>query len=166
MRRRRNKGDDGAVRTYNDTPHERSSSYTNKRRSGSSSSFLVETTNISKPFAGKKHRQDTAEETLSEAKVQAVKRQWEDQEMYWDLNEKQLRTGHLPSIYNAALNNRTGWVTAANAIIKYRLPQLPTLHDPVGATEHTNLVGTFAHDLVTWMQKFAQTTVAYWKTTH
>ena len=86
--------------------------------------------------------------------------------MYWGLNEKQLRTGNLPSIYNAALSNRTGWATAANAIIKYRLPQLPTLHDHVGATEHTTIVGTFALDLVTWMQKFAQTTVAYWKTTH
>ena len=83
--------------------------------------------------------------------------------MHWELNENQRRK-HLPSIYNAALNNRTGWVTAANAIIKYRLPQLPTLHDHVGATEHTTIVGTFALDLVTWMQKFAQTTVAYWKT--
>ena len=76
----------------------------------------------------KKHRQDIAEETLTDAEIQGVRGSWENQAMYWDLNEKQLRTEHLPSIYNAALNNRTGWIAAANAIIKYRLPQLPTLH--------------------------------------
>ena len=86
--------------------------------------------------------------------------------MYWGLTKEQVRYSHLPNIYNAALNNRTGWATAANAIIKYRLPQLPTLHDHVGATEHTTIVGTFALDLVTWMQELAQTTVAYWKTAH
>ena len=113
----------------------------------------METTNISKPFAGKKHRQDTAEETLSEAEVQAVERQWEDQGMYWDLNEKQLRTGHLPSIYNAALNNRTGWVTAANAIIKYRLPQLPNLGPSNAVAEHISIINSFCNELLDWMKK-------------
>ena len=31
----------------------------------------------------KKHRQDTAEETLNDAEVQSAKRQWEKQDMYF-----------------------------------------------------------------------------------
>ena len=84
--------------------------------------------------------------------------------MWWDLSEDQRKTKHLPSIYNAALHGKTGWATAANAIIKYRMPQLPMLRAEDGVTEHINIVGTFCRDLADWMKKIAATTVAYWKT--
>ena len=112
----------------------------------------------------RKGRHDTVEEILSDEAIQAMKRDWEDDEMWWDLSEKQRRTGHLPSIYNAALNNRSGWATAANAIIKYRMPQLPMLQAHDGVTEHINIVGTFSRDLAEWMKKITATTLAYWRT--
>ena len=101
----------------------------------------------------RKGRHDTVEEILSDAEIQAVKRVWEYNEMWWDLSEDQRKTRHLPSIYNAALHGKTGWATAANAIIKYRMPQLPMLRAEDGVTEHINIVGTFCRDLADWMNK-------------
>ena len=84
--------------------------------------------------------------------------------MWYELDERQKRWGHLPSIYNAALNNRAGWVAAANAIIKYRMPVLATPEDHNCATEQITLLGTFAFDFVKWLRKFAQTMLEYWET--
>ena len=94
-----------------------------------------------------------------------MKRDWGNYEMWWNVYDDQLRTGHLPSIYNATLHKQTGWATAANAIIKYRMPQLPMLQAHDGVTEHVNIVGTFCRDLADWMHKFAITTVVYRRTT-
>ena len=55
-----------------------------------------------------KGSEDTAEETLSHEDMQAVKRAWEWYEMWYELDERQKRFAHLPSIYNAVLNNRSG----------------------------------------------------------
>ena len=84
--------------------------------------------------------------------------------MWYQLNKWQKRYGHLPSIYNAALNNRSAWVAAANAILKYRMPLLATPQDHDCATEHITLLGIFACDLVKWLQKFAQTMLEHWET--
>ena len=112
----------------------------------------------------KEGREDITEEILTETEVQTVKREWEWHEMWYDLSQQQKRHGHLPSIYNAALNSRSGWVAVANAIIKYRMPQIPTLQDHECATQQINVVGTFATALVTWLSIFAQTMVEYWET--
>ena len=84
--------------------------------------------------------------------------------MWWDLNEKQRRSGHLPSIYNAAFHNKSGWAAVANAIIKYRLPQLPHLPESDGVTEHIKIIDRFCCDLLEWMKKFAGAALAYWET--
>ena len=55
----------------------------------------------------KKGRDDTAEETLNHREIQAVKGEWEWYEMWYESDERQKRWEHLPSIYNAALNNRS-----------------------------------------------------------
>jgi hypothetical protein len=83
--------------------------------------------------------------------------------MWKDLSESQ-RKKHLPSIYNAAFHNKSGWATVANAIIKYRLPQLPHLRESDGVTEHINIIDSFCCDLIEWMKKFAAAAVAYWIT--
>ena len=102
-------------------------------------------------------RFDTAEEIFNEGEIQKVKRDWEDGDMWWELNDKQLRdwnvgTLHLPSVYNAALHNKSGWATVANAIIKYRLPQLPNLGPSDGVAEHINIINSFCYDLLDWMK--------------
>ena len=98
-------------------------------------------------------RYDTAEEILAEGEIQKVKRDWEDGDMWWDLNDKQRRDWkagrlHLPSVYNAAFHNKSGWATVANAIIKYRLPQLPNLGPSDGVAEHINIINSFCYDLL------------------
>ena len=98
-----------------------------------------------------------------------VRRDWEDQEMWWNLTDKQRLeywegTKHLPSIYNAALNNKSGWAIVANAIIKYQLPQLPHLRKSDGVTEHIQTINRICPDLLVWMNKFASAAVEYWKT--
>ena len=114
-------------------------------------------------------RYDTAEEILNEIEIQKVKRDWEDGDMWWELTDKQ-RTDwkagrlHLPSVYNAALHNKSGWATVANAIIKYRLPQLPNLGPSDGVAEHINIINSFCYDLLDWMKKFAAASVTYWET--
>ena len=110
-------------------------------------------------------RVDTAEEVLSETEIQKVKRDWEDCEMWWDLSAKQRKIGHLPSIYNAALHNKSGWAAVANAIIKYRLPQLPHLRKSDGVAEHIQIIDKFCCDMLEWMKKFAGAALAYWRTT-
>jgi len=112
----------------------------------------------------RKGRYDTAEEELSNTEIQNVKRKWENAEMWWTLSEGQLAPGHLPSIYHAALNRRSGWAIAANAVIKFRMPQLPILEEQDGVTEHISIVDAFCRELVAWMKKMATTTVEYWRT--
>ena len=89
--------------------------------------------------------------------------------MWWELNDKQLRDWnagrlHLPSVYNAAFHNKSGWATVANAIIKYRLPQLPNLGPSDGVAEHINIINSFCYDLLDWMKKIAAASVTYWGT--
>ena len=109
----------------------------------------------------KKGRQDTAEEVLSEAEIQKVKRDWEDGDMSYELDEQQ-RLQHLPSIYNAAMHNKSGWATVANAIIKYRLPQLPNLEANAGVAEHVIKIESFCRDWLEWSKKIAAASVLYW----
>ena len=114
-------------------------------------------------FLERNHRFDTAEEVLNETDIQKVKRDWEDRDMWWELSKWQQKK-HLPSIYNAVLNNRSGWATVANAIIKYRMPQLPHLRESDRVTEHIQIIDRFCCDLLEWMKKFAGAAVAYWST--
>ena len=114
-------------------------------------------------FLERNHRSDTAEEVLNETDIKKVRRDWEDREMWWELTTRQ-RKSHLPSIYNAVLNNRSGWATVANAIIKYRMPQLPHLRESDTVTEHIQIIDRFCCDLLEWMKKFAGAAVAYWST--
>ena len=113
-------------------------------------------------------RYDTAEEILNGIEIQKVKRDWEDGDIWWELTDKQ-RTDwtagrlHLPSVYNAALNNKSGWALLANAIIKYRLPQLPNLRPDDGVAKHINIIDTFCNELLDWMKRFASSSVAYWQ---
>ena len=95
-------------------------------------------------------RVDTAEEVLSEKEISQVRRDWEDEEMYWDLRPDQWDK-HRPSIHHAALHNQSGWSTVANAIIKYQLPQLPRLRQNDGITEHIQTINRFCSDLLVWM---------------
>ena len=81
-------------------------------------------------------RVDNTEEVLSEADIGLVKKSWKEDEMYWDLSDEQQKLRHLPSLYNAALNNKSGWSAVATATIKYQLPQLP--HTRTWCGEHTN----------------------------
>ena len=99
-------------------------------------------------FLERNHRFDTAE----------------DRDMWWELTKRQQKSGHLPSIYNAVLNNRSGWATVANAIIKYRMPQLPHLRKSDSVTKHIQIIERFCCDLLQWMKKFAGAAVAYWRT--
>ena len=92
-------------------------------------------------------RYDNAEEIFNEGEIQKVRRDWEDGDMWYELTDKQLTDWqadrlHLPSVYNAAFHNKSGWATVANAIIKYRLPQLPNLgpSNAASATEASSTV--------------------------
>ena len=98
-----------------------------------------------------------------------MRRDWEDGDMWYELTDKQLTDLqadrlHLPSVYNAALHNKSGWATVANAIIKYRLPQLPNLGPSDGVAEHINIINSFCYDLLDWMKNFAAASVTYWET--
>ena len=84
--------------------------------------------------------------------------------MWWELTKRQQKSGHLPSIYNAVLNNRSRWATVANATIKYGMPQLPHLRESDSVTEHIQIIDRFCCDLLEWMKKFAGAAVAYWST--
>ena len=122
----------------------------------------METTKISNVVAVEKGRDDTTEEILTEKEIQEVKREWEWHDMWYDLTEKQNLTGRLPSIYNAALNNRCGCGVVANAIIKYRMPRIPSPpKDIESATEQINTLGIFA-SLAAWPKTFAQSMDEYW----
>ena len=114
-------------------------------------------------YLERKGRFDSAEEVLSDTDIMRVRRDWEDREMWWDLSAKQQKTRHLPSIYNAALHKRSGWATVANAIIKYKLPQLPHLRKSDSVTEHIEIINRFSRDLLVWMKKFASAALAYWR---
>ena len=114
-------------------------------------------------FLERNGRYDTAEEELNEKEIQRVKRDWENVEMWWELTPKQQKQGHLPSIYNAVFNNRSGWATVANAIIKYRMPQLPCLRESDRVTEHIKIIDRFCRELILWMKKFAGAAVQYRK---
>ena len=100
-------------------------------------------------------RVDTTEEVLSEAEVNLVKKNWKDDEMYWDLSDDQRNLGHLPSLYNAALNNRSGWSSVANATIKYQLPQVPHVQTRDGVTHvPPDSFQRWCCDLLQWLKKF------------
>ena len=114
-------------------------------------------------YLERKGRFDSAEEVLSDTDIMKVRRDWEDWEIWWDLSAKQKRNGHLPSIYNAALHNRSGWATVANAVIKYQLPQLRRLRRSDGVTEHIQIINRFSCDLLEWMKIFAGAALAYWR---
>ena len=87
--------------------------------------------------------------------------------MWWNLADTQREKWyagklHLPSTYNAALNNKSGWIMVAHAIIKYHMPRLPNLESSDGVTEHIHAIQSFCHNLLHWMKKFASASVIYW----
>ena len=55
---------------------------------------------------------------------------------------------------NTLLNKKTAWVHAANAVIKYGLPNIQPSTDDT--TECINAIGVFAQNLATWLQSFAR----------
>ena len=115
-------------------------------------------------FLERNNRYDTAEEELNDEEIQQVKRDWQNGEMWWELTPQQKKKGHLPSIYNAALNNKSAWSTVANAIIRYRMPQLPYLRESDRVINHIKIIDSFCYDLIAWMKKFAAAAVLYWNT--
>ena len=74
--------------------------------------------------------------------------------MYWDLSDNQRKEGRLPSLYNAALNNKSGWSSVANASIKFQLPQLPHMGTS-GDVTHVPpyLFQRWCCDLLEWLKK-------------
>ena len=107
------------------------------------------------------HREDSEAEILTEEEITEVRGAWAWFEMWYELTPEQKRNRHLPSIYNAALNNKSGWKALANCIIKNKMPQPParTLCDQwdrTGAIEHAAAIGHFIEDLATWLVVFAK----------
>ena len=84
--------------------------------------------------------------------------------MQYELTGEKKQKKHLPSIYNAALNNKAGWAIAANAVIQHRLPRLRAPKDPASITEHIKLVGDFTMEFAVWLCKFAKSISAVWGT--
>ena len=98
---------------------------------------------------------ESTEEVLSNADINRVKKIWKDNEMYWDLSDNQRKEGHLPSLYNAALNNKSGWSSVANASIKFQLPQLPHMGTSDDVTHvPPYLFQRWCCDLLEWLKKF------------
>lgn len=113
----------------------------------------------------KHYREDSDEEILTEAEMQDVRRAWEYHEMWHELTEEQKRKRHLPSIYNAALNNKSGWANIANAILRNKMPQIPDIAPWASATEQAKVIGGFTVNFVTWLSVFAQSLVKHWRST-
>ena len=117
----------------------------------------------------KYYREDSEAEILTEDEVADVRRAWEWYEMWYELTEEQKRKKHLAGIYNAALNNKSGWAPLANAIIKNKMPQLPDMESDwiyrTSATEHAEVIGDFIGKMATWLSVFAQSLAEYWRTT-
>ena len=100
-------------------------------------------------------RVESTEEALSTTAMNKVKKIWKDDEMYWDLTDNQRKAGHLPSLYNAALNNKGGWSSAANASIKFQLPQLPHMGTSGDVTQvPPYLFQRWCCDMLEWLKKF------------
>ena len=106
-------------------------------------------------FLRRKHLVDTAEVILDQKQIEKVRRDLEDQEFWHELTPKQ-KQGHRPSTYNAMLHYRCGWSTVANAIIQYKLPQLPYMSADDDIRQHLESVDKFCCDLLTWLQRFAE----------
>ena len=106
-------------------------------------------------FLRKKHLDDAAEIILDQDEIRKVKRILEDREFWYDLTPKQQKE-HRPSTYNAMLHNRCGWSTASNAIIQYKLPQLPYMSADDDIRQHLQRVDRFCCDLLTWLKRFAE----------
>ena len=108
----------------------------------------------------KHHREDTEAEILTKAEISYVQAAWAWYEMWYELKPEQKKR-HLPSIYNAAMNNKCGWKALANCIIKNKMPQLPETvswdqWDRTGAIEYAAGIGHFIEDLAAWLAVFAK----------
>ena len=100
-------------------------------------------------------RVESTGEALSNADVNKVKKIWKDNEMYCTLSDTQRKEGHLPSLCNAALNNKSGWSSVANATIKYQLPQVPHVQTRDGVTHvPPDCFQRWCCDLLQWLKKF------------
>ena len=113
-------------------------------------------------YLNRKGRVDTAEEVLSRDDIMKVRRDWEDAEIYPTLTWQHRNHGHVPSIYNAALNNKCGWITVATAIIKHQLPQLPPMRTSDSVREHIQSIERFCADLLVWLRQFVTEALIYW----
>ena len=106
-------------------------------------------------YLKRKGRGECTEEALSTADIKRVKFDWIDNELYWDLSDKQRMEAHLPSLYSAALNNKSGWSNVATASIKFQLPELPHM-ETSGDVTHVPpyLFQRWCCDLLEWLKKF------------
>ena len=106
-------------------------------------------------FLRRKRFKNTAQVILERKQIEKVKRDLEDNEFWYELTSKQ-KQGHRPSTYNAMLHNRCGWSTVANAIIQYKLPQLPYMSADDDIKRHIESIDRFCCDLLTWLKRFAE----------
>ena len=113
-------------------------------------------------FLKRTGRADTANVILTKTEIQRVKRDWEDQECLPDLTPAQMN--RQTSVYNAMLHNKSGWSTVANAVIEYKLPELPDMSEDDGIGQHIQSVDQFCRDLLTWSKQFAASAFYYWST--
>ena len=113
-------------------------------------------------FLKRKGHADAVEEPLREAEVVKVKRDLEDKEFWYELTPEQQH--RRASVYNAMLHKRSGWSTAASAIIKFQLPQPPYLPQDESYLQHSEQVHRFCSGLLVWLKQFATQALQDWNT--
>ena len=101
-------------------------------------------------------REDTEAEILTQEEIAKVRAEWAWREMWYELTPKQKESSHLPSVYNAVLNNRSGWKLLANSIIKNKMPRVPDSTSLASVTEYVMAIGDFMEKLATWLAAFAR----------
>ena len=103
-------------------------------------------------------REDTEAEVLSDWEIAEVRKAWGWHEMWYELWPRQQRKGHLPSLYTAAMNNKSGWQSVAKCIIRHKMPNFFLCEQgrSASATEHAGAIGKFIQKLATWMEIFAK----------
>ena len=89
----------------------------------------------------------------------------ENTEFWYELEPRQRgENAKRPGIYNAMLHRRCGWSTAANGIIQFQLPQLPSMSGDNDIRQHIEIIERFCCQLLTWLKKFAAEVWEYWQT--
>ena len=101
-------------------------------------------------------REDTEQEVLSEEGVVQVQMLWQQKEMWQLLTPDQRNSYNKSSIYNAILNNKTGWAPLGKAIVRNKMPQLPHSSEKASATEGAEAFAEFVRKMATWLSRLAE----------